>query len=547
MMRFVSALGRDARHGLRSLAGSSRYTVVALSTVVLMVGGITTIYSLVNSVLLRPLPYPTPDRLAWIESRQPGGFGSTVALRDIRAFQQGGRSFDAWGLYRIGYVTSVFDPNREPVSVQDMRVSPDLFPILGIETALGRALLESDTAPGAPDVALISYDLWQSLFSGRADVLGTSLQVWKSTATIVGVTAKDTKLPMNGLTYPIVWRPVRDATDSAVSFTTIARLRPGVSVAQARAELAVAGEALAAAQPDTHKGRVTTPTLLLDAVVGDYKRVLWIFFGAVSCVLLIGVGNLMSLQLARNGGRERELSVRTALGASRGQIVRQLLVESSILSIAGGVLGLALAWPAIQSIVSTLPRNFPRASQIGIDVGVAVFACAISLVVGVVVGMVPAWRASRIDLAARLNESGRSATLGRQRGRLQRVLIALETAVALILLIGAALLANSFQRLISRDAGMQEEDLWTVRATLPSRVRDNAAQTAFWTSALDEVRKLPGVQSAAIIVNSRRGHRARRLRRLAARWLARERAACERQLFQHRRHAARQGPADPRV
>jgi cell division protein FtsX len=196
-----------------------------------------------------------------------------------------------------------------------------------------------------------------------------------------------------------------------------------------------------------------------------------------------------------------KIVVRAALGASRGRIVRQLIVESLILSIVGGAVGLALAWPAVGLTVAALPPGFPRADLIAIDLRVALFACGISALVGIVVAIVPALQVSRVELTARLNEGGRSATLGVRRGRLQRALIAIETAVALVLLIGSALLANSFHRLITRDAGMQEDDLWRVAATLPSRYRDNAAQVAFWNSALDQIRKLPGVQAAAAIVN----------------------------------------------
>jgi putative ABC transport system permease protein len=496
----MRSIARDARQGLRALVANPRYSVVAFLTIVLMVGGITTIYTLVNGVLLRPLPYPDSDRLVSIESVQPKAFGTNVRLADIFELRKA-RSVDAWAIYRPGYVTSVIDTRGEPVSVQDQRVSADIFPIFAIRMAAGRPLAEDDYKPGAPRVVVISDDLAQTLFGGAGDVLGKTLAIRKETATIVGVTAAGTRLPRNWLTYPTVYRPFHPVDDATNGFTVVARIAPGASLTSARAELTVLAAGLAAAHPDTHKDRTATATLLLDKIVGSFGRVLWIFFSAVSCVLLIGVGNLMSLQLARNGTREREIVVRTALGASRGRIVRQLIVESLILSIIGGAAGLALTWPAVDLIVSALPPGFPRADLIAIDLRVALFACGISALVGVIVAIVPALQASRVELAARLNEGGRSATLSARRSRVQRALIAIETAVALILLIGSALLGNSFQRLITRDAGMQEDDLWTVRATLPSRYRENVAQTAFWASALEQVRKLPGVQTAAVIVN----------------------------------------------
>jgi putative ABC transport system permease protein len=492
----------DVRYSVRALVGSPRFTLVALLTIVLMVGGITTIFTLVQAVLLRPLPYPDADRLFIVESIQPNAFGTTVPLPDVLTFQEHSQSFDRWGLYRVGYLETLIDAHNEPLSVQDIRVTPDLFPMLGIGTALGRALLPSDADPRSPDVAVISYDLWQTLFAGDGNVVGKTLSVRGRPVTVVGVTPQGADVPTNWLTYPIMWRPIRDTTEPSLRFTTLARLRHDASIEQGRAELAVLAERLATAHPETHKERTATATLLLDEIVGNYKRVLWIFFSAVSCVLLIGIGNLTSLQLARNGAREREIALRAALGAGRGQVVRQLVVESVLLCGAGGMLGFAVAWPAVRLIATTLPPRFPRADQIGIDVGVALFACGVSLAVGLVVGVLPAWQASRVDLTARLNEGGRAATLSAGRSRMQRALIAFQTAIALILLIGAGLLANSFYRLISRDAGMREEGLWLVTATLPSRYRDNAVQAAFWTSALEQVRAVRGVESAAVAVNS---------------------------------------------
>ena len=495
-------VARDVRYGARALAGSPRFTIVALLTTVLMVGGVTTIFTLVHAVLLRPLPYPHDDRLVIVESVQPNAFGTTVARGDVAFFQQHSRSFDLWGLYRVGYVADVLDANRDPLTVQDMQVTSDLFPMLGIDVAIGRPLLPSDTNPAAPNVVVISHELWQILFGADEKIIGRTLAVRGGTYSIVGVTGPGADVPTNWLVYPLIWRPVRDDADPQLRFTTLARLQPGASVEAGRTELAVLAGRLAADRPDTHRDRTATVTLLLDEIVGSSKRVLWIFFSAVSCVLLIGIGNLISLQFARNGVREREIALRAALGASRWRVVRQLILESVLLCGAGGALGLAVAWPAVQLIAATLPPRFPRVDQIGVDVIVALFGCGVSLVVGAIVGVLPASQVFRTELTARLNEGGRSATGGGTRSRMQRVLIACQTGVALVLLVGAGLLANSFYRLISRDAGMQEEGLWAVRATLPSRYRDDAAQNAFWTSALERVRALKGVESAAVAVNT---------------------------------------------
>jgi putative ABC transport system permease protein len=496
-----SGLGRDLRHGMRALAANTGFTAAALLTIVLLVAGITTVFTALYAVLLRPLPYPEPDRLTFIESIQPGAFGTTVSLGDALTFRKLSRSFDLWGLYRVGYVTSVLDARKTPMPVQDMRVTPDVFPMLGVEMVLGRPLMREDATPSAPPVAVISFDLWQAVFGGSPDVLGRTVETRnKDPFTVVGVTRQGVNIPDDSYPYPILWRPATDAM-GALRFTTIARLRPGTSLASGRAELALLAKRLQAEHPDTHRDRTTTATLLLDHVAGDYKRVLWLFFGAVLCVLLIGVGNLLSLQLARNGAREHEIRIRAALGASRLQLVRQLLVESTMLSTGGGILGLLVAWLSVRLILTMLPPRFPRADTIAIDGTVALFACGISLAVGLVVGSIPAWQASRRDLATRLNEGTRSATFGARRSRLQRVLITLETAAALVLLVCAALLGNSFQRLFTRDAGIDEDGLWAIKAGAPDP-RGTGWNADAWRSMLEDVRRVPGVRSAALSVNA---------------------------------------------
>jgi predicted permease len=234
--------------------------------------------------------------------------------------------------------------------------------------------------------------------------------------------------------------------------------------------------------------------------VGDTQRILWVFFGAVTCVLLIGVANLVSLQLVRNAGRERELGVRAALGASRWRLIRQLLVESLILGLVGGAGGLLAASAVVSFVVSTLPPNFPRASQIALDGVSAAFAVLVSALVGATIGVLPALRAIRPRLAERMSEGAGTVTLSHRRARIQRGLIAFETAVALVLLVGASLLVNSFSRLISQDAGMHERDLWVVSGALPARYRA-PADSDFWLSALRLVRALPEVDRAALVVN----------------------------------------------
>jgi putative ABC transport system permease protein len=416
---------------------------------------------------------------------------------DFVAFRAETRSFEAWALYPRGYVETILDSSSEPRQVQDMLVTPELFAMLGVDAALGRVLLPSDADPSSPNAAVISHELWQTAFGGDADVLGRTLAMRSGTYSIVGVAPPRADVPANWMSYPIVWRPVRTGSTPEMGFTALARLRSGVSIDSGRAELVALAAGLAAAQPDTHEGRTATVTLLRDTLVANVKRLLWIFFGAVACVLLIGVANLTMLQLARNAAREREVAVRAALGAGRARIVRERVVESLLLCGFGGVLGFAVAWLVVRLVVAVLPAYFPLAAEIGVDTAVAVFACGVAILVGVVMGVLPAWHASDPRLTRWLSESGRAATVGGRRSRTQRALVTVQTAVALVLLIGAGLLTNSLYRLISRDAGMREEGLSVATATLPLRY-DETAEKAFWASALEQVRAIPGVQSAAL-------------------------------------------------
>jgi predicted permease len=495
----VERLLQDVRYAVRVLSRQRSFTATAVATIVLIVGGTTAVFTLVNAVLLRPLPYPASSRLAIVRAHNPRG-GTAMNHRDVERLQDRLASVEAWGLYRPGY-TGILDHNSDrPLLVQDMRVTPELFPLLGLEIVLGRPLAPDDAIDANPDAAVIGHDLWMTRFGGTPDVLGKSFELRRGrTVTVVGVAASGSDVPGNWLPFPIVWHAIRVSEQAApnLQFTALARLKPGRSIRAVNAEIAAKRPL---ADPDSGANRSVDAMLLLDHIVGDSQRVLWVFFGAVTCVLLIGVANLVSLQLVRNAGRERELGIRAALGASRWRLVRQLLVESLLLSVVGGAGGVLAASFAVGLVTSELPANFPRANQIALDNAVWVFAALVSVLVGVTIGVVPALRSIQPRLMKCVNESAWSATLSYRRARIQRVLIAFETAAALVLLVGAGLLVNSFGRLLSEDAGMRERDLWVARGTLPTSYR-SPADTEFWLSALRTLRELPDVESAALVVN----------------------------------------------
>jgi putative ABC transport system permease protein len=430
------------------------------------------------------------------------GIGLWIGIKRIRRnVKRAIRSWFGDPAGRASSIETTLDQNSDrPLLVQDMRITPELFPLLGLKVVLGRPLAPDDAIDANPDVAVIGHDLWLTRFGGTPDVLGKSFELRRGrTVTVVGVAAAGSDVPENWISFPIVWHPIRVSERAAPNqrFTVLARLKAGRPISAVNAEIT-------ARRPltDSNSGanRPVDVKLLLDHVVGDSQRVLWVFFGAMACVLLIGVANLVSLQLVRNAGRERELGLRAALGASRWRLIRQLLVESLLLGAVGGAGGLLAASNVVALVTSALPADFPRADQIALDGAVWVFAALVSALVGVTIGVIPALRSIQPGLMQRMNEGGGSATLSHRRARIQRGLIAFETAAALVLLVGAGLLVNSFGRLISEDAGMRERGLWVVRGTLPMRYRA-PADTEFWLSALRHLRELPEVEGAALVVN----------------------------------------------
>jgi putative ABC transport system permease protein len=496
----VERLVQDVRYAIRVLGRQLSFTATAVATIVLIVGGTTAVFTLVNAVLLRPLPYPASGRLVIVQVHDPRG-DTTLTYPDVQRLQGQLPSFEAWGVYRGPGYAGVLDRNSDnPLLVQDMRITPELFPLLGLRVVLGRPLVSDDAIDANPDVAVIGHDLWRTRFGGTPDVLGKSFELRPGrTVTVVGVAAPGADVPGNWISFPIVWHPIRvsERASSNLRFTVLARVKAGRSIKAASAEIAARPPLT---DPINGATRPVGAKLLLDHVVGDSRRILWVFFGAVTCVLVIGLANLVSLQLVRNAGRERELGVRAALGAGRWRLIRQLLVESLLLGVVGGAGGLFAATNAVGLVRSALPADFPRADQIALDSTVWVFAALISALVGLTIGVIPALRSIRPGLMQRVNEGAWSATLSQRRARVQRGLIGFEAAAALVLLVGAGLLVNSFGRLMSEDAGMRERDLWVVRGTLPMRYH-SPADTGFWLSALQLFRDLPDVESAALAVN----------------------------------------------
>jgi len=488
----METLWQDLRYGARLLIKRPAFTLIAIITLALGIGANTAIFSVVNGVLLRPLPYPQPERLVTMRSNQ-----SVPDLDDIKARSQ---VFSAYG----GVVMQALDytGEAEPLQVQGALCNADLFAALGAQPVIGRVISPAEDVAGSERVVVLSYAFWQTHFGGDESVLGKAIPLSGNSYTIIGVMSPDFVMPREN---PDIWASVRVANPVAAQFRgvhflrTYLRLQDGATIEQARAEMATVDQWLAASYPDQNKDRRTILFPLQERIVGDTSQPLLILFGAVGLVLLIACANFANLLLARAASRQQEIVIRAALGARRTRLVRQMLTESVLLAVLGGAVGSMLAMWGIDLLVALKPANLPRLSAIGIDGRVLLFTLGVSIVTGIVFGFVPAWNASNANVSEALKEGGRSSTASSARYRLRSLLVVAEIALALVLLIGAGLLIRSFSLLRSVDPGFKPEGLMTMRIELPeARYKEIAKQIQFRTRLLENLNAQPGVQAAMV-------------------------------------------------
>ena len=488
----METLLHDLRYGSRLLIRKPAFTAIAVITLALGIGANTAIFSVVNSVLLRPLPYPEPERLVTMRSNQ-----SVPDLDDVKAQSQ---SFEYLG----GSVMQAqdFTGEGEPIQVQAALVNADLFNALGVRAAIGRTISDEEDRFGGDHVVVLSHGFWQRHFGGDANILGQTLQLSGNSYTVIGVMPAGFVMPTE---VPDLWASVRVVNPVAAQFRgvhflrTYLRLKRGVSLNQALAEMEGIDQRLAQQYPEDNKGRRTVLLSLQERVVANSRSALLVLFGAVGLVLLIACANFANLLLARAAGRRQEIVIRAALGAGRGRLVRQMLTESTLLSLFGGAGGLLLAKWGIDLLIALKPANLPRLSTIGIDGWVLAFTLGVSVLTGVVFGLLPALSASKLDVNEALKEGGRASTGGLGRQRVRSLLVVTEIALALVLLIGAGLLIKSLWRLSAIDPGFNPENLLTMRIELPeSRYKEIPGQTQFRERALEAMNSLPGVQAAMI-------------------------------------------------
>ena len=494
---------QDLRYGARMLFKSPGFTLIAVLTLGLAIGANTAIFSLVNAVLLRQLPFQQPERLAQVYSVRNAGDHYPFSLPDFCDYRDQSRSMR---LVAFAYWSGALTGTGEPERVQGARISADAFELLGVRPALGRTLLPSDDQPGNHRVVVLSHSFWRRRFGANPGALGQRVLLNGISHEIVGALPPDFLFPFyaeSQLVVPLAPEadPLRHERNSVSFLRLLARLNPGVTPVQAEAELTAITGQLSRQYPKENGGKLGVRMLNLhDGIVGDYRRALWILFGAVALVLLIACANLANLLLARAAGRRKEMAIRAALGASRVKLIRRLLTESLLLALAGAVLGLLLAVGGGEMLLALSPTSLPRAREAGLDARALGFTLAVSLLCGLLFGLAPAWQSSGIDLNRELRESGKGAVGGRDGVRLRSLLVIAEVALALALLIGAGLLIRSFQKAQEVKPGFDAGNVLLLRLALPqNNYPDGEAITRFAEQAEQRLAKLPGMQALGVV------------------------------------------------
>jgi putative ABC transport system permease protein len=496
----VRDLWQDTRYGARMLRKSPGLTLVALLSLALGMGAISTIFSFVNGILLRPLPYPHSERLVLLDETAPrkGDSSMGVSYPNFLDWRVRNQSFEDIACYDTsGFaMAGGASASNEPEQIKGAFVNQGLFEILGVAPILGRTFTADEDQPDHDLVVIVSYGLWQRRFGGDPNILGQTLIMNNRPRVVIGVMPKGFQFPEVADAWgPLALTP-KTYTRTDHGFSAIARLKPGVSLEQAQAEMTNIAAGIEAENPVTNEGLGVNVINLRANLVGDYKKALLILLGVVAFVLLIACVNVANLLLARATARQKEIAIRAALGADRKRIFRQLLTESLLLGLISGALGLVMALWGMELLLSAIPIDIPFWMKFDLDGRVLGFTAACSLLTGFVFGTVPALEASNPDLNETLKEGGRAGS-GGSRGRLRSMLVVAEIALSLVLLVGAGLMMRSFISLQNVDPGINPKDVLTFKVNLPgAKYRPAETRVAFFQRLLERVRALPSVLSA---------------------------------------------------
>lgn len=506
----MNALLQDLRFASRTILKTPGFAAIVVLTLGLGIGANTAIFSVVNAVLLRPLPYEEPNRLValWETQLNENGRRSRVTPANALDWRDQSEVFEDLAMFSAsgGNLTGAGAPEQ----LLGADVSESYFRVLGVEPLLGRTFRPEEHMPGADQVVILSHDLWQRRFGGQPDVIGQELRLSDTPRTVVGVMppgiyptwpATQAYIPFLPR-YQQVWLPMAMTPERAAARTshvlgTIARLNDDVMLEQAQANMDTIARRLEQQHPAANRDEGVTVVPLVDEVVGDVRRALLILLGAVGLVLLVACANLASLMLARSAARQKEIAIRTALGAGRWQLVRQLIVESMLLAALGGAAGIGLAFVGIDLLAALTPQDIPRLGTVGIDTTVLIFALAASVLTGMMFGLIPALRVSRADLHHTLKQGGRVEVQGGG-DAFRRMLVTAEVSVAVLLVIGAGLLIKSFWNLQQIDPGFDSSRTMNFRVGLPEATYQEAYQVLnFQDQVIERVGGLAGVQSVA--------------------------------------------------
>ena len=493
-------LRQDLRYTARTLARSPAFALTAMMVLALGIGANTAAFSVTDFVLIRPLPFPAPDRLVELWERLPGYGQMELSPANFVDWKRLSHSFDAMGAYYQDSVNLVGqgDPRRFGCAV----VTADLLPLLGVQPILGRLFTAAEDREGASGTLLLSYPLWQAQFGGDPDVLGRRVNLNNEAFVVIGVMPRDFRFPNRDVA---LWMPIRfhehsdDFRDRTNNYlNVVARLKPGVSLGQARAEMAVVAAALERQFPKENERTTAAANLLRDALPRQSRLLLWALSGAAVCVLLIACANLANLLLARALARQKELAVRGAMGAGRERLTRQLVTESLVLAMAGGALGVLVAALAVPLLTTLVPDSLPIAQSPSIDLRVLIFAALLSGMTGIGFGVFPALRATRQCNFTALREGARAG--GGRKEQLRSLLVVAEVTASVVLLVSAGLLIRALLRIEAIDPGFRTNGVLTLETALPMpKYRETARRTAFYQQVLSGVQALPGVSSAAYI------------------------------------------------
>src|SRR5579862_937933 len=498
----------DIRFALRMLRKSPGFAAVAVLTLALGIGANIAIFSVMDTVMLKPLHYANPSALVLVWEQRPSQnlWRNVVSPPDFFDWQAQSHAFSGMAAFldQPANLTGAGEPEQVSVEI----TSPNFFSVLGVNPILGRGFADDAGQSGQSSVVVLSYGLWKSAFGGDPEIIGKKIELDGQAYTVIGVTGSDFDWYIRRFSVthraPQLWRPLvpvpalHDRSKTGRFLRVVARLNPGLTLQQAQSQMSALASGLALRYPDYNKGWGVNLVSLRDQLSGAIRPALLVLLGAVGLVLLIACANLTSLLLARAAGRRREIAIRVALGAGRWRIGRQLLSESLLLGFIGGALGTILALWAARALVNVGAANLPDASAIGVDWRILAFAVGITVLAGLAAGCLPSLLFSHDSLGAVLPEGGRTSTSGHRGNAARSTLVVAEIGMALVLLTGSALLIQSFYRLIAVDPGFHVAHLLTFRIALPdSKYPTDTSRGEFFSAALDRIRKLPGISAVS--------------------------------------------------